>query len=610
MRIRACLALIVVGLVLRIASAGWYGHPRGDVLLDVGVARNLAHGEGFTSGYVRGTVFALGDDPAPARDVADQHAPLWALVGGRLTWATGSPFGALRLGSLLCGLLVLWLVWRQAGKLCETVPGAPDGLPALAAALVATCFLLVDASGNGSLYGPQALLLLLLVSVLGRWTAQTATATGLTAGLLLGLLWLLNHQALVLLPVPLLATLLGARRIDRPRALLAGGLALAVAVLLQLPWWWRNHEVFGDPFYSVNAFYPLHHAGIASRLVIEDGLPVARFAEASLPRVLMAMLPAWAKANALYLLVTGIFVWPGLFALVAAGAPRLVAGARRHHDTRLIACLSSLLLLAGISLAWPDAKLRYLVPMAPLVALLGVRVLAERPRGLERLGALAVVLVWVAALVLTRDDAAGVGEDARPERWRLLAAGGAVLLVLPLLARHLRLPGVGDGTRLVLASGLVFMPLLCAAALWQPPHTTYHSSVVTPDIFGQDKDLEEERLMETLELARARALAEGSRVLVGPVELLAFPSPALVTLPAGSLGERDEALAALIGQVEVEGRRPDHVILPSLAGWPEGMQPGDRWLEGRLEVVESWSPADGGALRGATLCRVTDPAER
>ena len=593
---RLVVTALVLGCLLRLLALRWHEHPRGDVLLDVGVTRSLAHGEGFHAGFERGTSLALDGRPVPPRDVADQHAPLWPLLGVALAWPVGSIFAGLKLGSLLCGLLLLALTWSVAQALLSERPAGPTppaSLPGLAVALVALSFLMVDFSGNGSLYMAQACLVLLLVRLLAA-----ERPSGLLLGLALGAALLLNHQALVLLPVPLVVLLLAAPAGGRARAAAVGVGAAALALLLFVPWALRNTEVFGSPFFSANVFYPLSRAGIAPAYSIEEGLPVARFS----PPALLSWWPAaettWLPRNALYLFVTGLVLWPGLGALVAAGALPLLADAWRRRERGVLAALGFAAVLLAIALAWPDMKLRYLVPVTPLVVVLGVRLLAQAPARGERWGAWALAALWLAATLGTLDDVTGGAAFPRPERWATLAGGGAVLLALPLLLRHREWGGAG--LRMAVCSGALVLPVIAVVAILPAPHTTYHSSPLTPDYYGQLKDREEARAALTARLARERALADGSQLMVAPVEWLAWDTPALVSEPlGGGSSAGDEALTALLA-----ARPVDHVFVFAGEGWPEALQPGERWLGDRLEVVATWPEPDRPDQAAGMLCQV------
>jgi hypothetical protein len=590
MRAGWLLAAIALGVLLRVLllAVEW---PHGDVLLDTGVTRSLLDGRGFHADFDRGTALARGEQPVPPQDLADQHAPLWPLVGAGLGALAGEAFLGLRLASLLAGLLVLRLTWRAANRLVEGVPGHVQHLPALATTLVALSFLMLEFSSDGALYMAQAALVLLLAEALAA-----PTGAAWRAGLVLGAAWLLNHQCAVLLPVPALALAAGAPRGERLRGAAAGLLAVLIAAALQVPWWWRNAAVFGNAFHSTNAFYPLQAAGIEPRLAIENGVPVARLPDVSLLHVLLSHAPAWLPPNLLYLLLAGMLLWPGLAALVAAGVPALAQQAW-GRDRRLAALMLCAAALLGVSLLWPDLKLRYLVPITPIVVLLGVRLLAARPARGERAFAWLMALVWLAAVAGTWHDFA---DPQRRSRWILVAAGGPVLLLLPLLLRHARLPAVGAGLRTALLSGLLAVPALALVALWPPPHTSYHGNALLPDIFGKPKDRLESRDHAVMDLARQVALRDGARVVCGPEDLLAFGQPKLLKLPYGGTNFADAPLTAL-----VDAGRCDHVITPAASGWPEALAPGARWLDGRLEVVEQVTlMEDGEPVAAATVSRV------
>jgi 4-amino-4-deoxy-L-arabinose transferase-like glycosyltransferase len=589
---RVWVTAVMLGVVLRLLAVVWHDEPRGDVLLDVGVARSLAHGEGFGSGYQRGTALVIGDAPVPPLDRADQHAPLWSLIGARLAWVAGSAFKGLRLGSLLLGLLLLGLVWQQAQRMVRSVPDPPAGLPGLAVALVAMSFVLIDFSGNGSLYMAQACVAVTLVRLLGR-----RRPSALALGVLLGAAWLLNHQALVLLPVPFIVLLLTSPAAKRLRAAEAGLLAIAVALLFQGPWWWRNATVFDDAFYSTNSVYPLARAGVEPALGLEGGVPVARFADPDGPLWMLSVVRLWLPANLLYLLSTGLLLWPGLLGVLGGALAPMIAGALARRDRRLLACLVTAGMLAGVALAWPAMKLRYLVPPTPLVVLLGVRALAAPPTPGERRWGLVVALGWLALLAATWGDLSGSEPDPRPQRWWTMAVGGGLLVLLPLWLRHAR--AVPGRLKLLACSGVLVTPLITAAALLPEPHTAYHSSVLTPDAFGQHKEGDAERRVATLDLARRAMLQDGAGAVVGPLELLAWRSPRLISLPLGAGSPQGEqALATWI-----DAGTARHVFVFGDQGWLVPGQVGERWLAGRLEVVALWEDPD--AARGV-LSRVTD----
>ncbi len=594
MRIGFCLMALGVGLLLRCAVMSWHDTPRGDVLLDVSVARSVAAGEGYASGFHRGMAFVFGDGPVPPQDRADQHGPLWPTMGVALSVLTGSSFSGLKLGSLLCGFLCLLLVWRMADRLTEGISGCPDGIPALATSLVALSFPLVEFSGNGSLYMAQTVLVLLLVECLCRPGYGT-----IGAGVVLGLAWLLNYQSMALLPVPLVVLMLTASSGDRGKALRAGTTAIAVAVAMQIPWWWRNGEVFGALLYSVNPGHYLVHAGLGPSLGMEDGLPVARFIHSITPQLLVTAPSAWLLPQVLYVFTTGLILLPGSLALVGAGGLSLASLGIARKERRPVACIVVLLVLLLAALAWPGIKLRYLVPLLPLIVLVAVRVAVSRPLPGEKWGLLAVGGLWLTTLFLTRDDLFGTADVPRPERWWITALGGLGSLGLPILLRWRNLSRQGVG--LVLASGLLFVPtvtvLIYGTSPSSHPLTSYHSSWLTPDFYGKHKEIDEAAEMEALFSVAKVLHEEGAKTVAAPFGLIFEKDFFVVTLPLGAGSFQEEALVSLVDRFDV-----DHVVTPESGDWPTGLRPGVEWLSGRLEVVRTVDSAS--ESRGFLVSRV------
>lgn len=586
MRVWICLALIVASLFMRGAVFGNHDDPRGDVLLDVGVARSLLDGEGFAAGFTRGTAFVVGDGEVPPQDMADQHAPLWPLIGAGFAWLFGTdPFTGLKLASLVAGVALLLATWRLIDRLTESAVGAPDGLAAFGAALVALSFVAIDATGNGSLYAAQALGVVLLVDHLG-----SPRPSGLCLGLLLGGLWALNHQCLVLLPVPLVVLALTSRARATGGAVVAGVVAIAIAALVQAPWWWRNVELFGSPTYSVNPLYLLHRLGVVPEIAVEAGGPVARFpADVPWVSLMVGGVKGWLPSNVLYVFMAGLSAWPATMGLaVAAAVPTLRRGCRTG-DRRAVALVVTLAVLVAVSVVWPATKLRYLVPLTPLVVALGVTGLAHAGSRAWRLVAMGV---WVALLLLTMDDLSKPvdlfsGLTSHRTRWMRLAITGAIVYVLPLLLLDFtaRKREVVASVKLApwLAIGLLFAGLESAAAVFDTapfpldpkgneiaqPGTAYFSTASTPDYFGQHKEVYDEADARMLSELWTQLAAAGAQRVIAPVGMLAHPVPQLVRVPMVTTTEDapDAALFdAAIGHWLDDG--VEHVVVPDTAPRP------------------------------------------
>ena len=601
MTIRWGLLAILFGVMLRVMAFDAHAVPRGDVVLDVGVARSLAAGEGFGSGFERGLPKLVGPGglaaSLPPQDQADQHPPLWPLAGSLLVRMGLEPFTALRVLSLLCGLLVLWLTCRMTDRLTEGIPGVPDGLPMLAAGFVAVGFLAIDSSGNGSLYAAQA------VGVLGLIELCAAPRPSMVRiGLVLGALQLLNHQCAVLLPFPLFVLQLGARPSERGLALLVGLGGLAVSLICLLPWWFRNAEIFGDPFYSVNSIYFLYRAGVEAVFELHQGTPTLRFVSDLDPLLMLRACLGFVKLNLFYVFTTGLVVWPVLMCGAAAALVPFAGEGLKTSDRRLLGVVIALAMLGSVAVLWPATKLRYLVALQPLVVILAARAFARPPGRGQRWASLAVGLAWLGLLLLTLDDVTSSGENARPVRWMLLAFGGALLFWLP-LRLHLRVRGGRCGVNLLIAGILISWVLSSWVAVGAEVRTAYHSTDFATDFFGSQGELVEARDERALLIAHDEALARGVTRVAGPIGLLAWPEPRLLEiskgLPAAMLTKTLEAL--------IDADRMQWVILlleaarPLLGAAPEI---GQLTLGGQLEVVAVVPTTT--MCSGALLMRVVD----
>lgn len=598
---RLLLTLLVVALVLRAFALEAHEHPRGDVLLDVGVAQSLAEGEGFASGFERGVVRVKGGDtPLPPQGWADQHPPLWPLLASLPTrLGLTSSFGALKLLSWIASLMLLLMMLRAADRLLEDLSGAHGRLPLLGAALLGLSFVMIDGAGSGALYAVQAVLLLMLVEALAA-----ARPSALRLGALLGALCLLNHQCLVLLPVPLLVLWLSPpARADaakaepsRGAALLVGARALAVALLIQLPWWWRNAELFGDPLFSVNGLYLLYRAGVPLEFAVEDGQPVLRFVETLGPARLPGVMLGNLRQNLPWLCGALIMSTGGLALAVLAGLPQLLRSAWTTRNRRLLALLLIFAVQVGVSLLWPAAKLRYLVPLTPLAILLALRVVARAPtRAQLLLGS--SILLGAGALAVRHllAGASAMGEGP----WRGLCWLCATLLaalVFLYWTRARRSPCASLGVALGFAALLSVAPWIVRATVPDTagiPTTAYHSHLLWPDVFGHPAELHFDATSRAVaEVADFLEEREARRVL-GPRELLE---------PLGRSGARraeliewsglprewaEPALRAILAWPSA----PDHVVLEGGGtAWATAMSLA---AEGRLTALDAFEAGAG-----------------
>ncbi len=369
----------------------------------------------------------------PDRSVAPlryefHQPPLYYLLAAPVYWASGGQLWALRLTSALLGAGVVLLIARCARLVCPRRPHIPLGAAAFAAFLPMHLALLA-AVNNDAL---AELLITAGVLALLRWLQAPSRSRRLALfSLLMGLGFLTKATAYLLLPVGVL-TVLAAHRGPGPwprspsRVLADLARLTGLGLLLGLPWWLRNIQVYG----------PWDFLGLAWHKQVVTGQPttagwIAQYGwEAYLDR-------AW---NFTFSSFWGVFGWMGIFMdwriyitlevfsgiLLLGGVAGLV---RRGRSLSALQRRQWLLLglLAGGTLAsyiWYNLDFvqhqgRYLFPALvswSLAASLGWDQ-GIRPQTAGRIGF--VLLAVALAMGLWG------GLQGAVDRWRLLIWGGA-----------------------------------------------------------------------------------------------------------------------------------------------------------------------------------------
>lgn len=378
--------LILIGLLLlallpRLAAVSFNAWPHGDVLLDAAVADSLVERGELEVPLVDIRFypvgrFGFGYPP-------DQHPPLWPLLGAALRLAWPDSYEALKLLSLIFGLLLILAVYRCGRDLFGTAPAL------FAAATCAVSYLLIDFSGNGSLWS-----LLALLYVVFAWRAGCCPWSGwresIVLGLIMGAAYLTNYPAVVL-PVTLVLLVVLARRgptspdatwpdsspPGQPAIALAPSAAsavrtLAVAAALVLPWLIFNLATFGNPVWSQPLARQLGGGDKQVEVVIQDGEVVKRYLPPADPLGERLRTTASNLYGNVGFVVRQSFVlapFLGGFALVGL----VVLGLALYRGTAGRRAPLVLLTLAHLALIllWPTTKFRYLVPLFPLLVLIG-----------------------------------------------------------------------------------------------------------------------------------------------------------------------------------------------------------------------------------------------
>jgi hypothetical protein len=359
--------ITAVGTVPRIASFHFNDVPHGDIYLNYAVAKSF-----HESGTLKIPIASVRPYPVDRFGFGhplDQHGPLWPILGGLGVFLFGNPFVAFKVITLISGIALLPLTFVASRR----VIGKEAALSA--ALLAALTYVLSDYSGNGSLYIVQACLYLIFLTLLQR--PETTWRT-LSLGAVMGTGFLLNHQAIVLVPTLLAAYSLQARPTRSPTHVkCAPWVSCLVALFLVAPWLVRNLLVFDS----------LHPSGYSHHLALKLGITRVVFWRGELvsqpdwsltspPDALLAI-GTWVGRNSAYMLFRLLTLAP-LISLLAPLTMWRVS--RRHPGTRGLGPAGFAWLLAFhmvLSCLWPVFKFRYFVPMLPLICVLGVWGLTE-----------------------------------------------------------------------------------------------------------------------------------------------------------------------------------------------------------------------------------------
>lgn len=500
-------ALLLLALLPRLAAVHYNVWPHGDVLLDAAVTDALA-----TRGELKVPIVDLRFYPIGRFGFGyppDQHPPLWSLLGliPRLAWP--SSYEALKLLSLAAGLLLVPAVSLVGRDLF----GRGAGL--FAAALCACSYLMIDFSGNGSLWSLLALLYVLFIWRLTLGSLRDRR-NAVLLGLLMGTAYLTNYPAVVL-PATLLVVLAGwwlaARRCGAPQCKTGPAipsadsrgalLAFGVAGLLALPWLGFNLATFGNPVWSQPLQRQLGGGDKQVEVILQDGEVVKRPLPGADPlrdRLRSTVVNLYGNLGFLIRQSLVLLPFAGGFALAGLLAQGLSAARGRAGPTLplLVLTLTHGLLI----LLWPTTKFRYLVPLFPLAALLTAG------------------LLW----------------QLQPDRLRRLLAG--------------------------LALGLA---ALNSVWTWAsiPSHTYYYDGGVVDDNFGAQGEIAYVDDLLHLEVAAAVIQDHGPGTVLGPHPLYVLAGQPLV-IDSGAFGA--EVARNLVERYAVRYIVADPLRIPFYAG--------------------------------------------
>src|SRR3990167_5348999 len=205
----ALIAILFFGLLIRVQAFQWNWFMHGDVTADAMVSSSfLRDGSLLTFPWKDSAdpaAYAL-LPPAADGEQLKLHGPLVPILAAALTavrgpsTGSGSPtisdaFFSLRILSVLAGMLIILLSLLITCRLSDTTMGLA------VAAWTAASYLLIDYSGNGSLYSWQAVVYLLWILVA---LSRSSWRRTLLLGVIAGLGYLITFQSIILIPAGLL----------------------------------------------------------------------------------------------------------------------------------------------------------------------------------------------------------------------------------------------------------------------------------------------------------------------------------------------------------------------------------------------------------------------
>jgi len=357
------MAITIVGAFLRFLAFSNNDIPHGDIHLDYAVAWNLLKNGRLIIPFISAHTYP--NTQIETGYPLDQHAPLWPILGGLGALLFGNIYKSFKLITLIFGILLIPLSYLAFYK-------AYGKLPALfSCVLISLTYILIDYSGNGSLYIIHAFLFILFVIAI----KTDNILNSILLGILIGVSYLLNYQALILslalITVYIAKYGVGNRLIEKLPFLLV---SLGSAFIVVSPWLIRNINVFGQPLYNVNYEYVIGKLGVNSELTVVNGrMVLSWFWDEFSYTSIFGTLLKWVIRNLIYLSGRIIILAPivSFFALLE------IYHVFKHHQLHHIneGALSVLVLLIFhiiISCLWPVFKFRYFVPLLPLLIGMGV----------------------------------------------------------------------------------------------------------------------------------------------------------------------------------------------------------------------------------------------
>tara|TARA_Y100000310_G_scaffold267318_1_gene279261 strand:+ start:4769 stop:6076 length:1308 start_codon:yes stop_codon:yes gene_type:complete len=389
--IATAILICAIALIPRALSVQWNTIVHGDIAGDAGAAASFADIQQLLVTREPNTITPHYLPPGIARNLLIAHPPIWSLLGAgvisvlRFDPTPEQGYLALKLLSVLSGMAVLVLSFIVARKLFDH-----------AAALwilvwLSASYLLIDYSGNGSLYSLQAATYLVWILVAYKPLRHKPVWLGVVSGIA----YLVNHQSMILAAAS--AVFLLVSRETKQKRLWDFAIVTLVTFLIALPWLLRNQLIYDSWLFghTINATYVyvkagISHYSIGDRSYYDIGMPEKL-------HIWYMILTVWLPNNLYYIARKLFILAPVMFAFFSfAWVDYLFSHKRvRIMLPVLLVCVLHILLSA----AWPITKFRYFVPLLPLVYFVGMdqfrslRLSSTRQRGFLVLTTVCVVVL-------------------------------------------------------------------------------------------------------------------------------------------------------------------------------------------------------------------------
>lgn len=359
------IGIVILASIPRMQSVDYNRIPHGDITADAQAAASFYSQQRLivpASASLSEPYFLL---PGIQSNRLVSHPPIWSILGAGVLGALGlypnlgDAFFALKILSVIAGLSVIVL----SAIIARNIFGSVAGL--LIAVWLAISYLMIDFSGNGSLYSLQAVTYLVWILVAYSRVQHKPVWLGAVSGI--G--YLVNHQSMILAAGSAVLLLVSSKHSPKER-LTHLCIVTGVTFAITFPWLLRNYLIYGDLFFShaLNATYVYVKAGISHidagyRSYYDIGI-------AERLQIFSMIVTTWIPNNLYYIARKLFVIAPVLFFFFSFAWIDYLFDTKRAKKMLPIIIICVLHLL--ISASWPITKFRYFVPLFPLVLFIGV----------------------------------------------------------------------------------------------------------------------------------------------------------------------------------------------------------------------------------------------